>query len=184
LGRVASVVIMAGGRARRLGYVCKPLMRICGDRLIIKSINVGLKVSSNIVVTYTKYTKEVTEVCDEVGIKCVETRGEGYSKDLSEVLSRTNLPALILPADLPFITYAVIKDFINKALSLNASVISLCVIDNDTCRLVGISIIKELGGNEALIPYPPSIELMDVDTLNDLIKVKEACASMEGLGRE
>ncbi len=182
MGDIASVIIMAGGMAKRLGYLCKPLMNVCGDRLIVKSIKVALKVCKNVVITYTEYTKELKGVCSEFNLRCIKTSGKGYSKDLAEVLRKVKLPALILPADLPFINYVVVNDFIKRALELNSPVVGLCVIDNDKCKLIGISVIKELEGSEALIPYPPSNELIDVDTLGDLVKVRKICDSMEGSG--
>lgn len=104
------VVIMAGGRGRRLGGVEKPLLSIRGRRLL--DITVGAAEESGIgpvIVAVSRHTPRTAAYAASQGYAKVETSGKGYHEDLEELL-QTRYPFLSMAVDLPFIRGRHISD--------------------------------------------------------------------------
>lgn len=112
-------LVMAGGRAVRMGDVCeKPLLRICGKTMVERVIGV-LRCSKNIdeiIVAVSKFTPKTAELMRNFSIKVVETPGEGYCPDLQHAIKQCELffPVLTISADLPLITKDLIDEIVTR----------------------------------------------------------------------
>jgi len=180
-----NIIIMAGGRATRLKGIKKPLLNLCGKRLIdvVVSIAKELVGDGRVYICVSNYTKELTNESFGEDVEVILCPGKGYVEDLNYVLSRVKLPVLVLPSDLPFITLDVVKKFIELASSEEVNVITLTVCPNSECREVGISLFNSFSGTWTNIEFPDMLELKDIDTEEDLKVVKSLCGSMEDVVR-
>ncbi len=121
--RVIEAVVMAGGRGSRMGYVIKPLTRVCGRPMIYWVVSAAREAVGRVVVALSPVT--AVPVSTYIGrtfgpeVGCVETPGAGYVKDLALILRCVRLPALILPSDTPAIRGWVLREFIRLASSLH-----------------------------------------------------------------
>ena len=110
-------LVMAGGRATRMGNVCeKPLLTICG-RTMVERVIEALRSSKNIdeiIVAVSKFTPKTAELMRNFSIKGVETPGEGYCSDVRYAIKKCALffPVLTISADLPLITKELIDEII------------------------------------------------------------------------
>lgn len=178
-----NIVIMAGGRARRLGGVEKPLIRICGKRIIEHVLNEATKISNSIYIAVSPYTFLTKKWCLERNINILMTPGIEYSLDLKVVLEKVRKPILILPADIPFITVNVLQEFLGRASQLNKSIVTLIVsrkcFPQELASLevspIGISLFKRNGADWTNINMCKFPELLDIDTLADLKYAKRLC---------
>lgn len=175
-----NVVIMAGGRATRLKGVKKPLLNLCGRRLIDVVIGIAKELVSDgkVYICVSDYTKEITNESFGEGVEVVLCPGRGYVEDLNYILSRVKLPVLVLPSDLPFITLDIIRKFVELANRECVDVITLTVCSSSKCREVGISLFNNLSGTWVNIEFPDILELRDIDTEEDLKMVEDLCGSM------
>ncbi len=119
-----SALVMAGGKGSRMGNVEKPLLIICGKRLIERVIETISRVQliENIYVAVSKSTEKTRRFLSNFsGIKVIVTSGKSYVEDLKEaiIISRVYGPILILPCDLPLITPNTLKRIIEIYLSNN-----------------------------------------------------------------
>ncbi len=170
-----NILIMAGGRAERLGGVVKPLLVICGKTILERVVSASRPLG-RVVVAYTRHTKSVARECKRLGVGCIETSGGDYVSDLDEALSRTGLPALVLPCDTPFLTTSVLREFLEKALACNEDVITLEACRNGECKPLGISFFREKKGSWKTIRFEWRPELLDIDTEKDLEEARKYCA--------
>ena len=127
---------MAGGLGSRLGYVCKPLLKICNKPLIQYIIDKINDLGQVYIALSLKY-REIEKWCIENNIKYIVTSGENYVKDLNYVLKIVNTPTLVLPSDVPFIKRRTLKSFINIAQEIESDVIELVFLLNDYVEIMG-----------------------------------------------
>lgn len=110
-------LVMAGGRATRMGNVCeKPLLRICG-RTMVERVIEALRSSKDIdeiIAAVSKFTPKTAELMRNFSIKVVETPGKGYCSDMRHAIKKCALfsPVLTISADLPLITKELIDEII------------------------------------------------------------------------
>lgn len=175
--RDLTVLIMAGGRGERLGGVIKPLTEICGRPMIQRMLDVA-KALGNVYLALSKYTIALMSLCNTY--RCILTEGRGYPEDLAEALRDLKKPVLILPTDTPFISVDLLKIFVEKALSIDANIVTLRRCRNSVCEPFGISLFKHDGDDWANVDIPYSYEVMDIDTIEDLRRAEDLCVSMEG----
>jgi len=177
-------LIMAGGVGSRLTFpaIEKPLIRVCGLAMIERVSRVASQVSDEVVIVASKHTPRTAEWALNQGYKLIFTEGMNYPEDLMEALKKVELPALILPADLPFIRKELLGFFLENASKRKEDIITL-IVDKGcfpkglrkTKSPVGISLIRRRGltfGNIILCKYP---ELMDIDTLEDFKEAFSLC---------
>ncbi len=174
---------MAGGRGERLGYVEKPLLEICGRVILESLVNVGERVADELYVAVSPHSPRTRTWCMERGINLLETPGQGYSIDLRGVVKTLGRPLLVLPADMPFMSVQVLREFTRDALQMEASLVTL-VVDRRRCfpksleRVagpVGVSLFKQgTSGwaNLAMCKFP---ELLDIDTPLELEYARRLC---------
>jgi len=182
VGAPLSVIIMAGGGGSRLGYVSKPLIKVCGRTILETILEVASRLSRHVYVVTTPKHLEVIEFCRKLGAEVMISSSGSYVDDLRAALEILEQPTLVLPADTPFITCDLLEWFIGEALSIDADVVTL--VCDRSCfpeelrresSPTGISLFKSTGGrwrDIVICRYP---ELLDVDTEVDLRYALRIC---------
>jgi len=179
------IVIMAGGKGSRLGGLEKPLLKICGERIIDHVIREVKKIRHRRIIICTR--KELFNELLSLASRCVEViecPGKDYVEDLNYVFTKINFPALILPSDMPFITSRVIEKFLREAFSTRSDVITLMRCDKTRCVETGISLFNKSGGEWSNIFFNDIPELRDIDTPEDLLWAERQCVSMGELEKQ
>ncbi|PMP94262.1 MAG: hypothetical protein C0167_04230 [Nitrososphaera sp.] len=121
-----NVIIMAGGRGSRLVYVEKPLVEVCGRPMVDGVISAATAMGKLTLCT-SRFTPNVEKsYCGS--LRCVRGSGD-YVSDLETALEAVGTPALVLPADMPFIDRGIqeLRGFVDLALVSHAPVITLNV---------------------------------------------------------
>ena len=177
-----SVIIMAGGEGSRLGYVSKPLIKVCGKTVLEAVLEAASHLSSHVYVVTTPKHLDVIEFCGKLNAEVMISSLGNYVGDLRVALEILEQPTLVLPADTPFITRDLLRWFTDEALSIDADVVTL--VCDRSCfpeelrrgpSPTGISLFKSTGGrwrNIVICRYP---ELLDVDTEVDLRHALRIC---------
>lgn len=150
---------MCGGRASRMQQqqqqqegIEKPLIKVDGVAMVERVISA--LASSNrfdrIIAAVSPNTPKTNEFLKSKGIEIIETAGEGYSQDLSHLLSKLKPhKVVVVPGDIPLLNSQIVKEILNT-------------IDDDDRQEQeqAISIILEKGFVEE-IGVKPSIVLMN-----------------------
>jgi adenosylcobinamide-phosphate guanylyltransferase len=149
---------MCGGRASRMqqqqGSIEKPLIKVDGVAMVERVIS-ALTSSDRfdrIIAAVSPNTPKTNEFLKSKGIEIIETAGEGYSQDLSHLLSKLKPDkVVVVPSDIPLLNSQIVKEILNT-------------IDDDVDdrqeQEQAISIILEKGFVEE-IGVKPSIVLMN-----------------------
>src|SRR5918995_2226395 len=147
---------MCGGRASRMqqqGGIEKPLLKVDGVAMVERVIS-ALASSDRfdrIIAAVSPNTPKTNEFLKSKGIEIIETAGEGYSQDLSHLLSKLKPQKVVaVPGDIPLLKPQIVNEILNT-------------IDDDDDRQEqepAISIILEKGFVEQ-IGVKPSIVLMN-----------------------
>jgi GTP:adenosylcobinamide-phosphate guanylyltransferase len=147
---------MCGGRASRMqqqqGSIEKPLIKVDGVAMVERVIS-ALTSSDRfdrIIAAVSPNTPKTNEFLKSKGIEIIETAGEGYSQDLSHLLSKLKPhKVVVVPGDIPLLNSQIVKEILNT-------------IDDDDRQEQeqAISIILEKGFVEE-IGVKPSIVLMN-----------------------
>ncbi len=166
-------VLMVGGRATRMGGAPKPLLEVCGVPMAVRVLRSLSGICEKIYVVYSKWTRELEDLCRGAlgGVICVEGGGESYVDDLRLALSLASLPALVVPADIPFLSPAVLEDFVARAMARAEPVVNLATERG----LTGVSLFKRTDGPWTDIVVSGDDSLVDVDTWEDYARVVERC---------
>jgi adenosylcobinamide-phosphate guanylyltransferase len=93
-------IIMAGGRARRMGRE-KALLKVGKTRLIERIYNACYN-ACDVVVALTHHTPETKKFCVEEKIPFIRTPGNGYVEDVQWLLKEYG-PFLSVCCDIPFL---------------------------------------------------------------------------------
>ncbi len=106
---VERAILMCGGKGRRMklpfrGEREKPLVRVCGLKLVDHSLNALLEVGLRAVALTSPNTPETGRYLSSTGVEVVTAPGFGYVNDLMWYLKthRVAFPVLTLSADLVF----------------------------------------------------------------------------------
>jgi GTP:adenosylcobinamide-phosphate guanylyltransferase len=147
---------MCGGRASRMQQqqrgIEKPLIKVDGVAMVERVIS-ALASSDRfdrIIAAVSPNTPKTNEFLKSKGIEIIETAGEGYSQDLSHLLSKLKPhKVVVVPGDIPLLNSQIVKEILNT-------------IDDDDRQEQeqAISIILEKGFVEE-IGVKPSIVLMN-----------------------
>jgi adenosylcobinamide-phosphate guanylyltransferase len=145
--------VMCGGRASRMqeGVIEKPLLKV--DSIAMVERVILALVSSDrfdrIVAAVSPNTPKTKELLKSKGIEIIETSGEGYSNDLSYLLSKLKpRRVMVVPSDLPLLNSQIVSEILD-------------VIDNSSSMKdhgPAISVVLEKGFVER-IGAKPSIVL-------------------------
>jgi adenosylcobinamide-phosphate guanylyltransferase len=150
--------IMCGGRATRMqqGGIEKPLLKVDGIAMVERVVLAlsGSGRFDHILAAVSPNTPKTNELLKSKGIETIETPGEGYSNDLSYLLSKLKPQrVMVVPSDIPLLNSQIISEILD-------------VIDNSSIgssrkeKRRAISIILEKGFVERT-GAKPSIVVVD-----------------------
>jgi molybdopterin-guanine dinucleotide biosynthesis protein A len=111
---LTAAAIFAGGRARRLGGACKPLLPVAGPRIIDRQLDV-LRPLFQAIVVVTADRAAWSGVDVELGVEVItDRRGPGLGPlgglDAALAWLPTDAPAIVCVAgDMPFLSAAVLR---------------------------------------------------------------------------
>ncbi len=110
--------IMCGGRASRMQQegIEKPLLRVDGiamvERVILALAGSGR--FDRILAAISPNTPKTKELLKSKGIETIETPGEGYSNDLSYLLSKLKPQrVMVVPRDIPLLNSQIISEILD-----------------------------------------------------------------------
>jgi adenosylcobinamide-phosphate guanylyltransferase len=134
-------VIMCGGMASRMqASLEKPLLRVCGVPMI--ELVVSALLSSDrfdrIVAAVSPHTPKTKDFLRSINIDIVETEGDGYSKDLSRLLSRLRpRKVAVVSADLPLLDAQVVSHVVDAASHKKEPAVSI-VLEKEFVEKIGV----------------------------------------------
>ena len=110
--------VMCGGRASRMqqGVIEKPLLKVNGIAMVERVILalVSSDRFDRIVAAVSPNTPETKELLKSKGIEIIETSGEGYSNDLSYLLSKLKPHrVMVVPSDLPLLNSQIVSEILD-----------------------------------------------------------------------
>jgi adenosylcobinamide-phosphate guanylyltransferase len=110
--------VMCGGRASRMqgGVIEKPLLKVNGIAMVERVILalVSSDRFDRIVAAVSPNTPKTKELLKSKGIEIIETSGEGYSNDLSYLLSKLKPQrVMVVPSDLPLLNSQIVSEIID-----------------------------------------------------------------------
>lgn len=177
---------MAGGKGTRLGGLKKPFLSICGKRLIdvVLGVATGIRGKKKIYICLGREDSAVLGNTLGDSVEVIVCPGAGYVDDLNYILSIVDLPALVLPADMPFLSKEIVEEFLIKAQTTIADVITLVACRKSVCRETGISFFRKISGDWVNIYFDDRLELLDVDTHEELAEVLRICGSTEAIEKQ
>lgn len=118
--------IMCGGRASRMqqGGIEKPLLKV-DDIAMVERVILALAGSGRfdrILAAISPNTPKTKELLKSKGIETIETPGEGYSNDLSYLLSKLKPQrAMVVPSDIPLLNSQIISEILDAIDNSNIS---------------------------------------------------------------
>lgn len=110
--------VMCGGRASRMqeGVIEKPLLKVNGIAMVERVILalVSSDRFDRIVAAVSPNTPKTKELLKSKGIEIIETYGEGYSNDLSYLLSKLKPQrVMVVPSDLPLLNSQIVSEILD-----------------------------------------------------------------------
>ena len=165
-------LVMAGGRARRLGGLEKPLLEVCGRPMVVSVIEAAAEALGYVIVAAGRQLlSKLRSSANGPYLDMVESPGLGYAEDLALVArSLRTRPLIVLPADVPYVSWVLVSELARMAMA------SECVVTIVACsRYLGVSAL----GRRLDCWYDLALrccrELLDVDTFGDLAEAQVAC---------
>ena len=110
---------MCGGRASRMkkAGMEKPLLKVNGVTMVERVVSALASSDrfARIVAATSPNTPKTNEFLKSKGIETIETAGEGYSQDLSQLLSKLKpQKVMAVPADLPLLNSHIVDEILNS----------------------------------------------------------------------
>jgi adenosylcobinamide-phosphate guanylyltransferase len=110
--------IMCGGRASRMqqGGIEKPLLKVDGIAMVVRVILAlaGSGRFDRILAAVSANAPKTKELLKSKGIETIETPGEGYSNDLSHLLSKLKPQrVMVVPSDIPLLNSQIISEILD-----------------------------------------------------------------------
>lgn len=167
-------IIMAGGKGSRLKNPSKPFIEVCGKPMILWVYETARKiVSENNIYVATLKDHLVLPLLKSIVSeeRIIFTSGKGYEYDVVEAIIKVGTPAILLPADTPFIY---LDDLFNLVSLCKTAICNLTSNGN----YVGISFWRSLDFN-SYSNIESTHYIINVNTNEELKVVKEICK--EGL---
>jgi adenosylcobinamide-phosphate guanylyltransferase len=134
---------MCGGRASRMqqtGTIEKPLLRVDGVAMVERVIS-ALATSNRfdrIVAAVSPNTPETNEFLKSKGIETIQTAGQGYSQDLSHLLSKLEpQKVMVVPGDIPLLNSEIVNEILNTADAMQEPAISI-VLEKGFVEGIGV----------------------------------------------
>ncbi|AWS00532.1 NTP transferase domain-containing protein [Metallosphaera hakonensis JCM 8857 = DSM 7519] len=156
---------MAGGKGTRLSPL-KPVLKVCEKPMIWWVVEIAKEFANNVYVATVKGHPAERELWS-IHSRVIYTSGLGYENDVIEALSSVELPALVLPSDVPFISRQAIETLLNQCKA------SICTLICET-SFIGVSLWNQMRLNDYQdIPFPQRI--INVNTQEDLQEINKLC---------
>jgi adenosylcobinamide-phosphate guanylyltransferase len=119
-------VVMCGGKASRMQQkaIEKPLLKLDGIPMVERVILalVCSKRFDRIVAAVSLNTPKTKALLKSKGIDTIETAGEGYSNDLSFILSELRPQrVMVVPSDIPLLTSQLVSEILDVVDNNNSS---------------------------------------------------------------
>jgi adenosylcobinamide-phosphate guanylyltransferase len=110
---------MCGGRASRMkkAGMEKPLLKVNGVTMVERVVSALASSDrfARIVAATSPNTPKTNEFLKSKGIETIETAGEGYSQDLSQLLSKLKpQKVMAVPGDLPLLDSHIVDEILNS----------------------------------------------------------------------
>ncbi len=107
-------IVMAGGKGTRMESEQEKLLLKYKKPVILHVIDAlrESKCFSKILAITSKNSPQTKQLLEENNVETIETPGNGYIRDLNQVLSWLNEPVLVTSGDLPFLDYKIIKNIV------------------------------------------------------------------------
>jgi adenosylcobinamide-phosphate guanylyltransferase len=176
---VPAAVVMAGGRAERMGGVAKPALPLCGKPMVGWVVDAARTVARRVVVASSPYTSRelrLAGVCWQADA-CIELSGKGYHVDVglaANIIAAR--PLLVLPADTPFLTGELLREFIARGLEAGA-----CLVTLEAERgPLGISLISCGWTPWTTIHVDLGVHGLNVNTWRDYAEALKLCRRLTG----
>gem|GEM_PF-298940 len=175
------VVVMAGGRGRRLRRAGreKPLLAVDGSPLLVRVVN-SLELAGwhRPLIATSPHTPRTEILARELGCPVIRTPGVGYPQDVGWLLRR--YPRLLtVCADLPFLDPAVLRNFGRQAKRASRSFAAVAPRRKTprdppgALRFVGLNFVCRAGRKEGpLFPIRDFWSAVNVNTLTDLRRAR------------
>jgi adenosylcobinamide-phosphate guanylyltransferase len=134
---------MCGGRASRMQQQTseeKPLLKVDGVEMIELVISAlgSSKRFDRILAAVSPNTPKTKEFLKSKGIETIETAGQGYSQDLSHLLSKLEPEkVLIVPADIPLLNSQIINEILSTTADRQEPAISI-VLEKEFVEEIGV----------------------------------------------
>jgi adenosylcobinamide-phosphate guanylyltransferase len=177
IATVPAAVVMAGGRARRMGGVAKPALPLCGKPMTVWVVEAARAVARAVVIAASPYTsRSLLEAgaCREADA-CLEFSGRGYPGDLRAAVDAVaRRPLLILPSDTPLLTPRILRTFVERALQLNACLVTL----EGEHGPIGVSLVKCGWAPWATVRMSLGVYGLNVNTWRDYVEAERVCSKL------
>ncbi|MFA4701534.1 NTP transferase domain-containing protein [Pyrococcus kukulkanii] len=184
------IVVMAGGRSRRMGKE-KPILEVGGVPMVLRVYEEVSKVDESIVAV-SRHTPKTKELCIKERIEFIETPGAGYVEDINYLLRELG-PFISVSSDLPFIkasdVYEMKKGFDGRVSLTGVLPLSLVPRDLNPVVYRGYAIVgvNAVGveGEEFFILHNPLLALnvnapWDLEFANRITKILGSKVLLEG----
>jgi len=165
-------LLMCGGKGERLGMGEKPLVRVCGKRLVEHVLD-SLWMCE-VIAAVTDSTPETARFLKSEGIEVIKTSGKGYVEDMCQAIKEFRLfePILVVSADLIFFK-PVLLDVISAFISSDAVALTTAYPDGS---YAGINVVDGMfiGEEQKEIVYRvEDNDVLNVNTPEDIKKAEE-----------
>jgi adenosylcobinamide-phosphate guanylyltransferase len=175
-----TALVMAGGRATRMGETEKPLLQV-GGKPMIQHVIEALRKSEfidRIIVTVTRNTPRTTQKMIQLGIEVTETLGHGYESDMKQAIKTLGLgDVVVLSADLPFLTPDILNAAVKQYLEMKKPALMVAApIELYSQTNIAPSYVLEMNGRK-LAPIGVNIingKRVDEPELEETVLVTEA----------
>jgi adenosylcobinamide-phosphate guanylyltransferase len=142
---------MCGGRATRMkAGTEKPLLKVNGIPMVERVILAlaGSRRFDRIIAVVSPSTPKTKEFLAAKGIEIIEAAGEGYSQDLSRILSGLKpRKVFVVPADVPLLDSRVVGDIVALASKRTAPAVSV-IVDKEFVEKLGVKPSVMLDGEQ------------------------------------
>jgi len=174
--RLPVAVIMAGGRATRMGGVVKPMLPVCGEPMLVRVARAAAGVASRIVVAASPFTAPALRGVCRLGLidSCVMLGGRGYPEDLGLVARLIPLrPLLVLPSDTPFLSERALMEFVERAMGAGEGLVTL---EAEGRGPIGVSLLVTGFEPWRSVFVEPSPAWLNVNTWSDYLEAESLCS--------
>ncbi len=130
-------IVLCGGRGTRLDAdVEKPLVAVCGVPMLERVAEaLGASGVEQVYAAVSPHAPRTRERAVELGLRPVDTPGEGYVADLDRALAVVGRPALTVVADLPLVD----ADLVDRALDASGGESLSVTVPAALKRRLGVS---------------------------------------------